>query len=290
MLRSAGTANNQYFGGLISMEKVVKYYSSFDEWGRLDREPIEFLVNLHYIKQYLPNNGHGRILDNGAGPGKYSIELAKLGYHITLTDLTPRLVELAKEKVAERNLDHKSIECLVADARNLSVFSDNQFDASLMLGPMYHLQTEEDRDNAIAELFRVTKKNGLVFVAFMSRIRHLTTSILYPNAWKPNHTSEGILEFLETGVFNHSDEGRFTGAYYFNIEDIEPYMEEHGFRNVKLIASGSIAGSMNPEQWDYWRMQGDEEYRKIINIIIESADNPYILGASSHLLYIGQKK
>ncbi|MEX1030715.1 MAG: class I SAM-dependent methyltransferase [Paenibacillaceae bacterium] len=139
------------------MENIVKYYSSFDEWGRLDREPIEFLVNLHYIKQYLPKNG--RILDNGAGPGKYSIELAKLGYQVTLTDLTPRLVELAEEKAAEQDFDHHAVECRVADARDLSMFPDHTFDASLMLGPMYHLQTEDDRDKAITELFRVTKEN-----------------------------------------------------------------------------------------------------------------------------------
>jgi ubiquinone/menaquinone biosynthesis C-methylase UbiE len=270
------------------MENIVKYYSSFDEWGRLDREPIEFLVNLHYIKKYLRKNG--RILDNGAGPGKYSIELAKLGHQVTLTDLTPRLVEIAEEKVTEHMIDQQAIECRVEDARDLSAFSDHTFDASLMLGPMYHLQTEEDRDKAIAELFRVTKENGLVFVAFMSRMRHLTTSILHPNAWKPNHTADGIIEFLETGVFDHSDEGRFTGAYYFNIEDIEPYMEEHGFHTIKLIASGSIAGGMQPEQWEYWRSQGDEEYHKIIEIIMKAADNPYILGASSHLLYIGRKR
>jgi ubiquinone/menaquinone biosynthesis C-methylase UbiE len=187
-------------------------------------------------------------------------------------------------------IDQQAIECRVEDARDLSAFSDHTFDASLMLGPMYHLQTEEDRDKAIAELFRVTKENGLVFVAFMSRMRHLTTSILHPNAWKPNHTADGIIEFLETGVFDHSDEGRFTGAYYFNIEDIEPYMEEHGFHTIKLIASGSIAGGMQPEQWEYWRSQGDEEYHKIIEIIMKAADNPYILGASSHLLYIGRKR
>ena len=270
------------------MENILRYYSSFDEWGRLDREPIEFLVNLHYIQQYLPNNG--RILDNGAGPGKYAIEFAKLGYQVSLTDLTPISVELAEKKAIEHGLDHQSFECKVADARDLSIFSNDTFDASLMLGPMYHLQTEEDRDKAIAELFRVTKENGLVFVAFMSRIKHLTTSILQPNAWKPNHTTEGIVEFLETGVFNHTDEGRFTGAYYFNIEDIEPYMEEHGFENIKLIASGSIAGNMQTEQWDYWKSQGEDEYQRIIDMIIESADNPYILGASSHLLYIGRKK
>jgi ubiquinone/menaquinone biosynthesis C-methylase UbiE len=270
------------------LENILNYYNSFDEWGRLDREPLEYLINIHYIQQYLPTQS--RILDNGAGPGKYSIELAKRGHRVSLTDISPRLVEIAKEKVAELHLAQQSIECRVADARDLSIFSNDAFDASLMLGPMYHLQTEVDRDKAINELFRVTKDRGYVFVAFMSRMRHLTTSILHPHAWKPNHTAEGIMEFLETGVFNHSDEGRFTGAYYFNIEDIKPYMEEHGFHTTKLIASGSIAGGMLPEQWDYWRSKGEEEYHKIIDIIMKAADNPYILGASSHLLYIGQKK
>ncbi len=267
------------------MENILNYYSSFDEWGRLDREPIEFLVNVHYIKQYLPN--HGQILDNGAGPGKYSIELAKLGHQVTLTDITPRLIELAKEKIAEEKLN---VECRVADARDLSTLDHHKFDVSLMMGPMYHLQTEEDRDKAVTELFRVTKVDGYVFVAFMSRIRHLTTSILFPDMWKPNHTTEGISEFLETGVFNHSDEGRFTGAYYFNTEDIKPYMEKHGFECMDLIASSSVAAGMKQEQWDYWRAQGEEEYQKILNFVIAAAEDPYILGASSHLLYIGRRR
>lgn len=78
------------------MSKIINYYEKFDEWGRLDREPIEFHVNWHYIKKYLPENGC--VLDNGAGPGKYSMELAKAGYKVTLTDLTPKLVEIAEKK------------------------------------------------------------------------------------------------------------------------------------------------------------------------------------------------
>jgi hypothetical protein len=47
------------------VEKIVNYYSSFDEWRRLDREPIEFIVNSHYIKKFLPANG--RILGHADG-------------------------------------------------------------------------------------------------------------------------------------------------------------------------------------------------------------------------------
>lgn len=50
------------------MSEIIGYYNQFDEWGRLEREPIEYQVNWHYIKKYLPQTGN--VLDNGAGPGK----------------------------------------------------------------------------------------------------------------------------------------------------------------------------------------------------------------------------
>ena len=78
------------------MSKIIEYYSAFDEWGRLDREPLEFQINWHFIQTYLPATG--RVLDNGAGPGKYAMRLAKQGYDVTLTDLVPKLVEVAQEK------------------------------------------------------------------------------------------------------------------------------------------------------------------------------------------------
>lgn len=270
------------------MDKVINYYNRFDEWGRLDREPIEFIVNWHHIRSLLPQKGH--ILDNGAGPGKYSVELAKCGYEVTLTDLTPRLVEIAGEKAVELKLEECFKGFHMVDARNLDIFNDEQFDASLMLGPLYHLQTPSDRDSAVQELHRVTKRDGLVFVAFMTRIRHLTTSLLFPQHWKPNDNIEDINSFLETGIFNHKDEGRFTGAYYFNIEDINPFMESHGFESLKLIGSSSIAGSFKSEQFDYWRSRGEKEFQEVMNLIYKESENPHILGVSSHLLYIGRRK
>ncbi|MGG0655095.1 class I SAM-dependent methyltransferase [Rummeliibacillus pycnus] len=269
------------------MNEIINYYNQFDEWGRLEREPIEFQVNWHYIKKYLPQSGH--ILDNGAGPGKYSMELAKEGYKVTLTDLTPRLVDIAKIKANELNLEGQFEGFYAADARELNMFNDEQFDSTLMLGPMYHLQEENERIKAVKELKRVTKKGGLVFVAFMPRIRHILTSLLFPENWRPNNNMDSIIEFSKTGSFRHADEGRFTGAYYFDIEDIKPFMESQGFETIDLI--GSNAGSiLNTDSWDYWRDKGEHQVKKIIDLIIERATDPYILGVSPHLLYIGRIK
>ncbi|WP_375102845.1 class I SAM-dependent methyltransferase [Paenibacillus sp. RS8] len=268
------------------MSNIIDYYSSFDEWGRLDREPLEFIINLHYIKKYMPSAG--KVLDNGAGPGKYAMELAKLGYTVTLSDITPKLVEVAMEKAAELELTEQFDGFHNLNAIDLEGIPNENYDVSLMLGPLYHLQKEEERISAVKELHRVTKQDGLVFVAFQSRMRMTINSLQSPQQWKPNDNMNTINEFFENGIFNHSDKGRFTGAYYFNIDEIQPFMETNGFESIDLIGSSSIAAMLTAEQQQFWtRQEGNE---RLINFLISKANDPSILGISSHLLYIGKRK
>ena len=49
---------------------------------------------------------------------------------------------------------------------DLSMFEDDTYDITLLLGPMYHLFTTEDKLKALSEAIRVTKKNGVVFAAY----------------------------------------------------------------------------------------------------------------------------
>ncbi len=270
------------------MDKIIQYYNQFDEWGRLERAPLEFIVNWFHISRYLPESGH--VLDNGAGPGKYAMELARSGYDVTLTDLTPRLVQQAEDKAEELGLAERFKGFYTANAKSLTMLQDEQFDASLMMGPLYHLQQQEERNQAVRELYRVTQSGGYVFVSFMTRIRHLLTALAHPQSWKPTDNMGAILDFMDNGIFNHTDEGRFTGVYYHLIEEIKPLMEAHGFETVKLIGSSSVAGALTQEQFDYWQSLGEREYAKCMELVCEYADNVHLLGTSSHLLYVGKRK
>jgi len=269
------------------MSDIIQYYESFDEWGRLDREPVEMRVNWHFMQSFLPGPEAGAVLDNGAGPGKYAMKLAAGGYRVTLTDITPKLVDKAREVAEELELARQFDGFHVADAMQLSCLEDGQFAAALMLGPMYHLQAEEDRIAAMKELYRVTKPGGVVFVAFMPRTRHLVTSLLHPTYWKPNDSAEQIAAFMETGVFDHSEAGRFTGAYFTKVEDIEPFMRSCGFSMAKMIGSSNVASLMNQGQWNYWQERGEAD--RIFELLKETAENPYLLGISPHIMYIGTK-
>ena len=269
----------------MERSRVVDYYSSFDEWGRLDREPLEFIINMHYILESLPDTG--LVLDNGAGPGKYAMELASLGYRITLSDLTTASVDIARQKANEMALTKQFDGFHVLDATHLNGIADETYDAVLMLGPMYHLQHEEEREAAVQELHRVTKPGGVVFVAFQSRMRMSINSLQSPKHWKPHDKMEAIRSFVEKGTFDHQDQGRFTGAYYFHVQDVVPFMEQRGFETVHLIGSSSLKAILTDDQERYWKERGEEQ--DLLHYLIEAAKDPSILGISSHLLYIGTK-
>ncbi|WP_268747760.1 class I SAM-dependent methyltransferase [Cohnella kolymensis] len=176
------------------------------------------------------------------------------------------------------------------NAANLSDLPDEKFDAALMLGPLYHLLQEEERKAAVQELYRVTKREGVVYVAFRSRINMIMTSLQHPKQWRPHDNLNAIDEFSRTGIFNHSDKGRYTGAYFFDVDEIEPFMESHGFATIDLIGSTNIGVSLSEEQKQYWEQQGEEEYKKLTELLIRTAKDKSVLGMSSHLMYIGKKK
>ncbi|WP_409344153.1 class I SAM-dependent methyltransferase [Paenibacillus sp. MBLB4367] len=268
--------------------KVVEYYSRFgeNEWLRLERQPLEFIVNWHYIRKHLP--AAGKLLDNGAGPGKYAMELAKSGYIVTLTDLTPGFVELARTKAEQYGIADRFDGFHAMDARHLAGLPDDHFDAALMMGPLYHLQEEEDRRKALSELRRVTKPGGTVFIAVRTRQHWTLNTLLQPEHWPPFNSIDPIIAFQQTGCFDHSDEGRYTGAYFFESGRIVPYMEESGFETVTLVGSTNLGCMLNDEQKAYWQEKG--EYEKLIGLLIDMAEDPSISGMSSHSLYIGKKK
>ena len=69
------------------MTELEKYYNKFNEEKRLKSRhgQVEFITSMKYIHKYLPKREHGqvKILDVGAGTGRYSVALAEEGYDVT---------------------------------------------------------------------------------------------------------------------------------------------------------------------------------------------------------------
>src|SRR5690554_1102680 len=149
-------------------ELVRQYYNEQvgEEWGRLESPyaHIEYVSTIERIEKYFPEEGH--ICDIGCGPGRYSIELLKRGYKVTMLDLTDKLLEHAKKKLDELNL--KAEEIIREDARNLDILDSENYDGVLLMGPMYHVINREERIAILKNVKRILKKGGVAIIAYLN--------------------------------------------------------------------------------------------------------------------------
>lgn len=111
---------------------------------------------------YLKDNPQARILEVGAGTGRYSIALADEGYTVNALELVEENLAVLRSKIKPEN----RIIAEQGNALDLSRYEDNTFDLTLVLGPMYHLFTDNDKKTALQEAIRVTKKNGIIMIAY----------------------------------------------------------------------------------------------------------------------------
>ena len=270
---------------------VRNYYASFGEreWARLenpDDGAVEFAVTCQALAAYLPPNA--RVLDIGGGPGRYAIWLAKRGHHVTLADLSPELLSIARTKIGQAGADAMVEEVVEADARDLSHWADNSFDAVLSLGPFYHLPDPNDRHRAVSELRRVLRVGGPAFVALVPRYAFLRRTLAMPDERHHLAQPDFVERVLEEGVFINDVPSRFTEGYGVKPGEVSPFFERHGFTTLTLLAAEGIAANCKvalPEL----AASDPSGYQAALDVIIRTASDPSILGMATHLLYVGRR-
>lgn len=112
---------------------------------------------MRYIEKYIKPGDH--VLEIGAGTGRYSHALARQGYAVDVVELVEHNIEVFRKNT----LSTENITVTQGNALDLSAFPDNEYDITLLLGPLYHLYSEEDKRQALREAIRVTKQGGLYF-------------------------------------------------------------------------------------------------------------------------------
>lgn len=148
------------------MNFLENYYSNYDEEGRLlsKHGQVEYLTTMKYIHDIIGDEKNWKILEVGAGTGRYSIALAKEGHTVDALEYTEHNLGIMNTKILE--MDSINITTHHGTALDLSRFDDETFNITLVLGPMYHMYTKEDMEKVLEEAVRVTKKGGHILVAY----------------------------------------------------------------------------------------------------------------------------
>jgi len=262
---------------------IAAYYNNDPERERfrLERHQLEHDLTWRYLDQYLPP--HGSILEIGAATGRYTLELAKRGYHITAVDLSAGLLEGCRKSIADAGLE-EYVRFILADARDLSEVTECKFDAALLMGPLYHLVMEADRKAALQEVSDRLRAGGLLVSAFISRFGVMGDLIKNLSDWIEDQTE--VQSFLTRG--KRPDEyppGGFRG-YFAKVSEIRPLHEALGFETVALVG---VEPGISADDESYNRLEGRQR-QLWLNLLYEISAEESILGASRHLLYIGRKR
>lgn len=87
-----------------------------------------------------------RVLDAGCGPGRFTLELLRLGAHVTALDISPGQLELLRGRVPE-------VDAVVGDITDFSGFADDSFDVAVCFGGPLSYAVEEPEIRALLEEF-----------------------------------------------------------------------------------------------------------------------------------------
>lgn len=275
----------------IFMNELIAHYNKFNEDKRLTRRhgQVEYITTMQYIHKYIEalqgENAKDttlRILDIGAGTGRYAVELAKEGHDVTA-------VEYVKYNLGrlKQNADVVKTECQEAgkefllqayqgDARKLKRFAEDTFDLTLLFGPMYHLYSFEDKLQALMEAKRVTKPDGYILVAYlMNEYGVLTYGFKEGNA----------IACIEDGRLDENFHCRSTEKElydYVRLEDMKELRDAAGLEHVQTISADGPADYMRREL----NAMSEEMFAKFIEYHLSTCERPELLGAGAHTVDI----
>lgn len=261
------------------MNFLENYYNNYDEEGRLLRRhgQVEYLTTMHYINDILKGDLKKRILEVGAGTGRYSVTLAKEGYEVDALELVEHNLEILKSK-----LDGTEKICPVqGNALDLSRYEDECFDLVLLLGPMYHLYTKEDRQKALEEAIRVTKKGGHICVAYC-----MNECVVVQFAFASDNIKDLVRKNMLTEDFHclSNPEDLFAMVRLEEIYELTEELVE--VEREKIVAADGATVYMRDKVNEF----DDETFDLWMKYHLATCERMDLIGATNHSLDILRKR
>ena len=268
-------------------ESIKEHFDEYgvQEWERLVRTPVDEMsltIHAHYLKKYiLPNQ---KVLEIGAGAGRFTQILAGLGAQIVVADISSVQLELNKKFSIEYNFRQAIMDWQQADICDLSRFEPESFDAVIAYGGPFSYVLDK-RDLALAECLQVIKPGGLLLLSVMS-------------LWGSAHGSldgvlsippEANLEIIRTGDITSATfpDRHENFMHLFRASELLNWLEKAGLAVTDRSASNCLSLTWN-ETLKQIR-DDDDKWDELIQMELEACVEEGCLDMGSHMIAVARK-
>ena len=257
---------------------LIDFYNTYDEDSRLALKHgmVEFLTTMHYIDKYIKSGDC--VLEIGAATGRYSHTLARQGYDVDAVELVEHNIEVFHKNTQS----NENISITQGNAMDLSVFPDNKYDITLLLGPLYHLYNKEDKQQALHEAIRVTKPGGVVFAAYV-----ISDGCLIDEGFHRGNID--VSEYIEKGLIDpQTFAAKSEPKDLFELvrkENIDDLMSAFNVTRLHYVASDGLALYMR-EAVD---SMNDDAFALYLKYHLATCEREDLVGVTSQAIDIFRK-
>jgi len=267
----------------MTMEKMRKFWddrAQFHASGERQKSRFFQLIQESvrpYLEPVLPKPEGSLILEAGCGVGIWVEELAPRGYRMVLSDLSPEMIRHAREKVERMGLDENAVSCHALDICDMNVLPDASFDLVLALGGPLTLC--DDDKKAAFELCRVTKPGGYVLCDASNRYRAAFDAVHKKDMSQfPQIMADGVFVSPKSGL-KHNLHGPEELKALFQANHME----------VLHLAGTCPFFNFPPREELVGLLEDDRNFEMMLDVALNHAENPSILGLSGRLLVVARK-
>jgi len=261
-------------------QRIATFFDAYgeQEWTRFEdgRTPSSSLeVHREYLGRFVRSGDS--VLDIGAGPGRFTLELARLGADVVVADLSPGQLELNRRRLVDAGLEDRVVNRVVADVTELSDFASDAFDAVVCFGGPVSYAHERSED-AVSELVRVTRPGGHVLLSVMSLVGALIAYVGVALDLVRRDGAGPLEQTLQDGILPEGDGYGHLAMRMFRWSELEDLLSRHG-----TVVAASAAGlfATEPEE---------PELRALLaRVELELGSEPGAISCGQHILAVVQK-
>lgn len=187
----------------MTMHQSAKFWDKIAK--RYSRKPISdeaaYQKKLQVTREYLRPDME--VLEFGCGTGSTAIAHASYVKHILATDISPKMIEIAKDKADANDVENVTFKVATIEALDAS---GSSYDAILGLSILHLL---DDKDSAIAKVYKLLRPGGV----FVSNTVCLGDTMKWFRFIGPIGRALGLMPLVRIFTRNELEESLITAGF-----------------------------------------------------------------------------